>query len=80
MELVNNILKHSHATEAKISLTRSQNKLTFLIEDNGIGIFKNNSDGKRMKNVQARVKSLQGTLELVSEENKGTKSTILIPV
>ena len=60
LELANNIIKHSKATEGKISLEKFENKLKLTIEDNGIGTFKNDSDGKGLKNVQARVDSLGG--------------------
>ncbi|CAH0997782.1 hypothetical protein EMA8858_03916 [Emticicia aquatica] len=80
LELVNNIIKHSKATEAKISLSRSQKQIELRISDNGIGTFKNESDGKGMKNVKARVKSLNGIWDIESKENKGTKSQIAIPI
>ncbi|MER0439332.1 histidine kinase [Emticicia sp. W12TSBA100-4] len=81
LELVNNIIKHSKATEAKLRLHSATNgKIQLIIEDNGIGIFENNSDGKGMKNVRARVESLNGTWNLVSTENMGTNSQITIPI
>lgn len=63
LELVNNIIKHSKATEANISLSRTEKQIEMIVSDNGIGTFKNDSDGKGMKNVKARVESLNGDLE-----------------
>ena len=80
LELVNNIIKHSKATEAKIELSRSEKQIKLIIFDNGIGTFKNDSDGKGMKNVKARVDSLLGTWDLASKENEGTNSNINIPI
>ncbi|CAH0997783.1 hypothetical protein EMA8858_03917 [Emticicia aquatica] len=80
LELVNNIIKHSKATDAKISLSRSQKQIELRISDNGIGTFKNESDGKGMKNVKARVESLNGIWNLQNIENKGIRSEVLIPV
>ncbi|MER0439331.1 ATP-binding protein [Emticicia sp. W12TSBA100-4] len=81
LELVNNIIKHSKATEATLRLhTATSGKVQLTIEDNGIGIFENNSDGKGMKNVRARVESLNGFWNLVTNENIGTKSQITIPI
>ncbi len=81
LELVNNIIKHSKATEAKLRLHSATNgKVQLTIEDNGIGIFENNSDGKGMKNVGARVESLNGVWKIASKENKGTHSQITIPI
>ncbi|MCP9769330.1 sensor histidine kinase, partial [Lacihabitans sp. LS3-19] len=80
LELVNNIVKHSKATEAKIELSRTERQISLKVSDNGIGTFDNESDGKGMKNVKARVESLNGTWDLVSKENEGTNSQINIPI
>lgn len=80
LELVNNILKHSKATEAKIKLFKVGNNVKLIVEDNGIGIFENNSDGKGMKNVRARVESLKGIWNLYNLENKGVINEITIKV
>jgi signal transduction histidine kinase len=80
LELVNNIMKHSQATQAKIELYQMKNQVKLIISDNGIGIFNNDSDGKGMKNVQARVNSLNGTWKIQNTENQGFVNKILIPV
>ena len=80
LELVNNIMKHSKASEAKIELSRSEKQIQLIVSDNGIGTFNNESDGKGMKNVKARVESLNGVWDLASKENEGTYSTINIPI
>ena len=78
LELVTNITKHSKATEAKISLEKFKNQIQLIVEDNGTGIFENNSDGKGMKNVRARVESLNGTWNLQNTANQGVRSEITI--
>jgi signal transduction histidine kinase len=80
LELINNILKHAHATQASIALAREKNKVQLTIADNGRGFFDNSSDGKGIKNVKARVESLNGTWKYDSKTNEGTSSTISIPV
>ena len=80
LELVNNIIKHSKATEAKIELSRSEKQIKLIVSDNGIGVFKNDSDGKGMKNVKARVESLNGVWNLQNIDNQGVTNKILIPV
>ncbi|WP_435357769.1 histidine kinase [Emticicia sp. SJ17W-69] len=80
LELVNNIIKHSKASEAKISLSRTEKKIELIISDNGIGTFNNESDGKGMKNVKARVESLNGVWKINSKKNQGTNSQINIPI
>ncbi|WP_435355524.1 ATP-binding protein [Emticicia sp. SJ17W-69] len=80
LELVNNIIKHSKATEAKISLSRTEKQIELIVSDNGIGTFKNESDGKGMKNIKARVESLNGVWNLQNIENQGVINEVLIPV
>lgn len=87
MELVNNIMKHSKATSARITLEqipplgvrgpeREQIRLT--VSDNGIGLFKNESDGKGMKNIHARVDSIGGVWKVKSIEGKGVVNEIVV--
>ncbi|MCP9769214.1 hypothetical protein EGI22_14950 [Lacihabitans sp. LS3-19] len=78
LELVNNIVKHSKASEAKITLSRTEKEIYLIISDNGIGTFKNDSDGKGMKNVKARVESLNGVWEVKRNENMGVVNEIFI--
>ena len=80
LELINNILKHAHATKASVDLAREQNQVKLFIADNGRGFFDNESDGKGMKNVKARVESLNGTWQYNSKQNIGTSSAISIPI
>ena len=79
LELVNNIIKHSKGTEAKIELSRTEKQISLIVSDNGIGTFNNESDGKGMKNVEARVESLNGVWKLESFENKGVINIINVP-
>ena len=76
LELVTNILKHSKATEAKIELSHNAEQLKLIVADNGIGTFKNDSDGKGMKNVKARVESLNGEWKVI--ENGGIVNEIVV--
>ena len=80
LELINNILKHAHATQASIALARKQNQVELVIADNGSGFFDNSFDGKGIKNVKARVESLNGTWNLKNAECGGMNSQIIVPV
>ena len=80
LELANNIIKHSKATEAKIALFKTEGPLKLVVSDNGIGTFKNDSDGKGLKNVQARVDSLGGKWEIQNIHNQGVKNEITVLV
>lgn len=81
-ETVNNILKHSNASEVNIQFTQHEQELNIIVEDNGIGynatdlIF---STGHGWKNIFSRVDMIHGTLEIDSSPDK-TGTTIIINV
>jgi len=77
-ECINNILKHSKATEATVQLLVNAH-IMLMIEDNGQG-FNNdgNFSGIGLKNMQNRVLFLNGTIKIDSGA-KGTTIIIEIP-
>ncbi|PHS64888.1 MAG: hypothetical protein COB12_07375 [Flavobacterium sp.] len=82
-ELVTNIIKHSKATQASISLTQYNNNLNIIIEDNGVGFdSKNNSnkDGMGLSSIEKRIENLEGNFEIDSTSGKGTNILIDIPI
>ena len=79
MELTNNILKHSKATEATVQLFHTMYSLELIVEDNGIGISGDREDGIGLKNIQSRVGILQGDLTIDSN-SLGTTVIISIPL
>ncbi|WP_349316285.1 sensor histidine kinase [Chitinophaga sp. MM2321] len=77
-ELINNIIKHSHATEALVQLTQHDQLLTITVEDNGIG-FQHAAalnSGMGLNNLQSRIKALNGHLELDASTGRGTTAYI----
>lgn len=72
-ELLHNTLKHSGAKEIKCRINRIGDKVQFFFSDNGYGFDINEShNGKGLRNIQERVKMLNGTCELFSEMGMGT--------
>jgi two-component system, NarL family, sensor histidine kinase LiaS len=85
LELINNILKHAKATQANIELLKitpplGAGGLSLTISDNGRGFFDNNSDGKGIKNVKARVESLGGKWHIHNLPDRGMSSEIVVPI
>jgi signal transduction histidine kinase len=72
-ELLNNIVKHSKASEAIVQLSYQPGILTIAIEDNGIGISKEDGskDGMGLKSLQSRVKAMNGKIEFESSIGEG---------
>jgi signal transduction histidine kinase len=80
-EQLNNVLKHSEASEVMVSLDRNHDKIRLSIIDNGKG-FKLNSNkgGIGMMNMQTRAENLNGTFELNSSPGMGCKVEVLLPL
>jgi two-component system NarL family sensor kinase len=82
-ECVNNVIKHSKANRLDINLTRETDNISVTIEDNGIGFDtagKMKFEGIGLKNIITRVQYLKGTVDISSDQNKGTLVAIYIPL
>jgi two-component system sensor histidine kinase UhpB len=78
---LNNIVKHSRAHNASIILTRTPDRLTLLIRDDGIGFNPaKKTSGIGFRNIRNRVNYYNGTLDLESAPGKGCTLTITIPL
>ena len=76
-EALNNIVKHSQATEAGIELLELGNYIQLIIEDNGKGFdydrhFK--SKGNGIYNMRERVNVIGGSFEIKSETGKASQA------
>lgn len=74
-ELLNNIIKHSHATEAIIQFIRENERLSVIVEDNGQGFDTLEKDEKShagIATIQSRVNYLNGKMSIDSQKNVGT--------
>lgn len=82
-EFINNILKHSQANYAKITLIQKKKKLHLVIEDNGQGFDKTKipeKDGLGINQIDARIQMMQGKFDIESSFGQGTKITIELPI
>jgi two-component system, NarL family, sensor histidine kinase UhpB len=80
-ESLNNILKHSCAKNARVTLERDIHEVILKIEDDGCG-FKagENPKGLGLKNIAERVRMLGGRLKMDSALGRGTRIEITIPI
>lgn len=82
-ECVNNVIKHAGATQLDISLIKDEDGISATVEDNGIGFDTSDSlkkNGLGLKNIQARVEYLKGTVDFDSSPGKGTLVAIHVPL
>jgi len=82
-ETVNNVIKHSGANTLDIQLTKDEEGINAMIEDNGKG-FDTSSlekfEGIGLKNIKSRVGYLKGTVDFSSTLGSGTLVAIHIPL
>ncbi|MGB7467882.1 MAG: ATP-binding protein [Candidatus Acidiferrum sp.] len=85
-ESLNNIMKHSRATEVKIVLRRNDSLLTLAIEDNGGGFKPANrpaptgQNGFGLTGMAERARLLGGTFEIRPGQERGTLILVEIPM
>jgi len=81
-ELITNTLKHASASKVEISLFNYEEKLELFYSDTGIGfdIKNNNRKGMGLSNINSRVKSLDGEIEMHSKHKQGFFLKITLPV
>ena len=80
-ELLQNSLKHARATEILVQLTRTENELALLVEDNGVGYDPVSiAKGMGTDNVAQRVQFLKGEISIQSAEGQGTSTMVTVPV
>ena len=80
-ELINNILKHSQANNAWISVDRVDNHAVITVSDDGRGYDQSTQPGGvGLKNINSRVENLGGDIKIQTNPNEGTKTIIKIPL
>ncbi|MCB0480972.1 MAG: sensor histidine kinase [Flavobacteriales bacterium] len=80
-ELVNNIIKHSSATELNVQLYKAKNQLIMIVEDNGKGFQTGDKkDGIGLLNMNSRIDTVKGIINFDSSPNSGTTATVRVPL
>ncbi|TDE53030.1 ATP-binding protein [Flavobacterium sp. GT3P67] len=83
MELLNNIIKHSRATQANLIIQENNKSLQIKIEDNGKGFDTDKFyilEGFGINQVKARINNLKGTIAIHSKIYSCTSVTIEVPI
>ena len=79
-ELLNNVIKHSHATSALVQVVANHDIAGITVEDDGTGIIDNAKRGMGLNNIQQRVENLGGKISILTAPDKGTAITIELPI
>lgn len=80
-ELINNIIKHSGASEVVVQLFRNRDLLILIVEDNGRG-FVAPLDGRGigLANITSRIHTVDGEVTWEPGPQSGTVATVKVPV
>ena len=81
-ECVNNVIKHSGASQLDIALIKDKDGISATIEDNGKGFDPQQlgeESGIGLKNMKARIDYLNGSIDFDSSPGKGTLVAIHLP-
>ncbi len=79
-EMINNISKHSRATKVTVTFHQVQHKTTLMVSDNGTGFDPSEENaGNGLKNIAARVKKMNGRLDIGTVADNGTVIEISLP-
>lgn len=82
-EAINNILKHSYASEFSIQVIQKDNMIRILISDDGVGFHAGNKkteSGLGLINIRERVESAKGSFKIDTSPGYGTLLIVEIPL
>jgi len=86
-EALNNIIKHSKATEFSLQIVKHPGFIRLMVEDDGIGFDQNNIPGKSLQkhrmgliNMSERTFALNGKFVIDSRKGRGTEIIVEIPM
>lgn len=81
LELINNIIRHSHAKNATIQLIKNDDNITLMVEDDGIGFNVNTIvEGMGLHNIKSRIDVFNGKFTIDTQPERGSTFIIEIPV
>ncbi|MFN0213524.1 MAG: ATP-binding protein [Saprospiraceae bacterium] len=80
-ELLQNSLKHAQAKEIMVQITRTDNQLALLVEDDGTGFNPEKvQKGMGTDNIARRAQFLKGEMSVQSANGQGTSTLVTVPI
>ncbi|MCF1749780.1 sensor histidine kinase [Mariniradius sediminis] len=79
-ECLNNAIKHAQPSMIAIEINAGKSPTEILIKDDGKGFdLRQQSNGQGLRNLQYRMETIGGKLELIAAPGKGTQVKLLLP-
>lgn len=77
-EALNNVLRHAHAKSISVALKQGRQSVTLEIKDNGCGfdVKKVSNGGMGLRNMEERVRQINGKMKIYSKLGEGTRVVI----
>jgi len=81
-EALQNVVRHSAASDAMVSMKAGDGLLLLSIVDDGVGfaVVRQAESGLGLTSMRERLRSVGGTLEIASERMKGTRIDVSVPL
>lgn len=80
-ELLNNMIKHSQATEGLVQLSVQEGMLSITVEDNGIGFTPTDAHaGMGIASLRTRVQALNGKMDVTTASGAGVSVFLEFPI
>jgi len=81
-EILNNAVKHSHATELTVRIKLAGPTFIVMVEDNGIGFDcqRVNSERNGLNNIMLRMEEIDGDLKIITRLGEGCKVCLGFPI
>ncbi len=80
-EVLNNVVRHSQASEVVMGISLDEEQMKIVIADNGRGFDPATPvEGNGLTNLRNRLADLGGSCEIAAESRKGTKISLLVPL
>lgn len=78
-EALSNVIRHSRASEVRISARKSDGELRVTVKDNGVGLPAEIRAGYGLRNMRDRARLLGGQIDIRSSNGRGTLVELNIP-
>jgi signal transduction histidine kinase len=84
-EALHNVAKHSQAKSVNIQMSRDNDKVTLLVEDDGVGITRQQGSKSERQSfglagIKERIGMLGGKVQVSSAKGKGTRIEVTVPI
>jgi signal transduction histidine kinase len=77
---LDNVIKHANATMCTIRLRSERDELMLIIEDDGVGLPKDVTEGVGLASMRERAEELSGTFHVAPRHPRGTYLQVAIPL